>query len=125
MSTFLHQTGFFEVTSLAAEAQQIEASVRVNPDHPLFAGHFPNQPIVPGVCLYQLLSEVTMLAWHTPLRLAKGHSVKFLHLVPPGQTELTISLQATRPTPDTVHVSGTLRTNGEVVCKANLSFSLD
>ena len=30
--------------------------VKLNPGHPVYQGHFPGHPVVPGVCLLQLTS---------------------------------------------------------------------
>lgn len=30
-----------------------QATIRIPPDHPAFAGHFPDRPILPGVVLLQ------------------------------------------------------------------------
>lgn len=66
----------------------------VPPDHPSFAGHFPGQPILPGVLL---LSEV-MEALRGVDKLVDDRveiaSAKFLSPVLPGD-ELTITLDAT------------------------------
>lgn len=61
--------------------------IEVAPDHPAFAGHFPGQPILPGVAL---LAEVIEAAATRPaLALAIGAEprigvVKFLVPVRPG-----------------------------------------
>ena len=31
--------------------------VKLNPGHPVYQGHFPGHPVVPGVCLLQLIKE--------------------------------------------------------------------
>ena len=33
-------------------------SIRFNAEHPVFAGHFPNYPIVPGACLVQIAEDL-------------------------------------------------------------------
>ena len=31
--------------------------IKLNPGHPVYQGHFPEHPVVPGVCLLQLIKE--------------------------------------------------------------------
>jgi hypothetical protein len=69
--------------------------VPVAPDHPAFAGHFPGQPLLPGVCLLGLVLDACLAdadlaprlyaGAGAPLRLA---NVKFLAPVRPGDTLL-------------------------------------
>lgn len=55
--------------------------VRLNPEHPIFSGHFPSYPIVPGVCLMQMASELY------GRDLAGARDVKFLVPVLPSETK--------------------------------------
>jgi 3-hydroxyacyl-[acyl-carrier-protein] dehydratase len=38
-------------------SSSLEASFLLNPKHAIFAGHFPGQPVVPGVCMLQIIKE--------------------------------------------------------------------
>ena len=77
-----------------------ETTVHFGADHPAFAGHFPGQPIVPGVLLLDAAVHAAQLALRAagPADAAAPAceigSAKFLRPVGPGET-LTMSLDTT------------------------------
>jgi 3-hydroxyacyl-[acyl-carrier-protein] dehydratase len=74
-----------------------ETTLTFAPDHPVFAGHFPGQPMVPGV---MLLDAALQAAGEADPNARTGHcqvtAAKFLSPVLPGET-LTISCTYTGP----------------------------
>lgn len=61
----------------------------VAPDHPALAGHFPGNPIVPGVLLLDAALHAVAAATGLALAHCEISSVKFLSPARPGE-ELTI-----------------------------------
>jgi len=58
-----------------------------SPDEPFFQGHFPGDPLVPGVILTEALAQVAGLVVARPgLRLAAIRSMKFLAPVRPDES---------------------------------------
>ncbi len=55
----------------------------IDADHPSLPGHFPGQPVVPGVVLLDRIASVLARAGLGPL--ARIEAVKFLAPVLPGQ----------------------------------------
>lgn len=73
-------------TKLLQEKQTDETLVtilEINPVHPLFDGHFPDNPITPGVLLMQLFKEQAERFTGQKLQLAKASHVKFLSVIEP------------------------------------------
>jgi 3-hydroxymyristoyl/3-hydroxydecanoyl-(acyl carrier protein) dehydratase len=69
-------------------------------DHPAFAGHFPDTPILPGVVLLDVALQIIADTSGIALDLCEISSVKFLSPASPGD-ELLIQ--------HTVSASGTIR----------------
>ena len=61
----------------------------VPPDHPVFAGHFPGTPILPGVLLLDAALHAIAAATGIALDTCEISSVKFLGRANPGE-ELVI-----------------------------------
>jgi 3-hydroxymyristoyl/3-hydroxydecanoyl-(acyl carrier protein) dehydratase len=64
-------------------------------DHPALPGHFPGNPVVPGVILLDHATTAILTA-HPGHRLAALPHIKFLRPVRPGDT-VTIAYAATPP----------------------------
>lgn len=62
---------------------QLELTIAA--DHPAFAGHFPGQPIVPGVVLLDLALQAIGDALDTELSACAVSAVKFLSPLRPGE----------------------------------------
>lgn len=68
----------FELLSAADSSASFE--VQFNPDHPLYAGHFPGQAVTPGVCLIQTATELLSEARGKPFQLTAARQIKFLQM---------------------------------------------
>jgi 3-hydroxyacyl-[acyl-carrier-protein] dehydratase len=77
----------FVVQEIKTESNEIKASLRVNAAHEIFKGHFPGQPIVPGVCMMQLAKELVERQLKKKFLLAEADNMKFLSIIDPGVNE--------------------------------------
>ena len=68
--------------------------IRFNPAHPIFSGHFPEHPVVPGACVVQIAEELAALTYGHPVRFAAIRDLKFRQPITPDQ-EVTISILKT------------------------------
>lgn len=64
------------------------AEVRLNPAHPIFDGHFPDNPVAPGVCMMQIVKELTETVEQKILFLVRASNVKFTALINPEKNAL-------------------------------------
>lgn len=83
----------YEIKSLSSGNDSYNCSVSFDPMHSIFVGHFPGNPIVPGVCLMEMMQELSEKAMQVKLKLLACDTVKFLQLVIPGlQKEYVVSI---------------------------------
>lgn len=78
---------FFTIVSQQSPAENsVHTVIDWNAAHPIFAGHFPDQPVVPGVCMMQTIQELLSAALGKALLVEKVANMKFLNMIDPGQT---------------------------------------
>ncbi|TJZ61911.1 3-hydroxyacyl-ACP dehydratase [Sphingobacterium olei] len=63
--------------------QKYIACITLNKNHDIFKGHFPNHPVTPGVCMIQIIKELTESIVEKPLFMHKASNVKFMALINP------------------------------------------
>jgi 3-hydroxyacyl-[acyl-carrier-protein] dehydratase len=69
------------------EEGHLLATLVFDPAHRIFAGHFPGQPVVPGVCMMQIVQELgEKYIWNAPTRLVHADAAKFLRMIDPRET---------------------------------------
>lgn len=92
MQTIL--TGFYTLDSYQkTENGNYIAQINLNKDHDIFKGHFPGNPVTPGVCMMQIVKELTEEFMGKKLFLKTASNVKFMAIINPFETpELTLQL---------------------------------
>ena len=81
-----------------------------NESHAIFKGHFPGQPVVPGVCMIQLVMEVLETALGKRLQLLRSDNIKFLHFIDPGvHQDVDMQIRFTHPDENSLSLSASLQ----------------
>lgn len=87
---------FYQIKKMEVAETLASFQVIINPLHPIFEGHFPGHPVVPGVCMMQMIKELTQEVLGCRLRVALIQDMKFLAVIDPSknnqvQVSLTLS----------------------------------
>ena len=92
MQTIL--TDFYTLeSSEKLENGSFSANIKLNKDHNIFNGHFPGNPVTPGVCMMQIVKELTEEFTGKKLFLKSASNVKFMAIINPFETpDLTMQL---------------------------------
>ena len=87
MKNTLLDNFYKEISTNFSEQNQHEfkCEIRFNDSHPIFKGHFAQIPIVPGVCLTQIIKEILMEKLQKELILISGDNIKFLAMINPKE----------------------------------------
>jgi 3-hydroxyacyl-[acyl-carrier-protein] dehydratase len=110
--------------------ESARARWRVDPEAAFFAGHFPGNPILPGVIIVEALAQTGALAALADpgnagkLALFGGiAATRFRRVVRPGEV-LDLATRLTRRRGPLGEGAGEARVDGEMACTAELRFAL-
>ncbi|UCD19842.1 MAG: 3-hydroxyacyl-ACP dehydratase FabZ [candidate division WOR-3 bacterium] len=104
--------------------KRILAKKYVREDEYFFKGHFPDEPIMPGVLMVEAIAQaggVMLLRKHekaVPLFMAIENA-KFRRIVKPGDT-LILEVELIQARERVVKIAGTARVNDELACEARI-----
>lgn len=76
----LYTVPSFEFSS---SKDKVTARISLNSEHEVFEGHFPGNPILPGVCTVQIALELLEKLTDRELRLVNAGNIKYLGFVNP------------------------------------------
>ena len=77
----------YRVDNLDHHDDTIDAAIMLNPNHSIFKGHYPSQPVLPGACMVQIVKDVVELAIAQKVVLTKASQLKFLQMVTPDEDQ--------------------------------------
>ena len=83
------------------EEECCEYSILFCPEHPIFKGHFPNCPIVPGACLVQIAEELLSQSLNTLVHFTAIKNLKFRKPITP---DISVSFSISKTNDDQVSV---------------------
>lgn len=110
---------FYKVVSLENTGENKHlVLIHVNAEHEVFKGHFPGNPIMPGVCMMQIIKELVEQISGTSLFMQSLSNVKFMALINPFNTpELRLELDISTTDADLVKVKNVTYFNDTVALK--------
>ena len=101
----------------AQEEDRIEAKLQIDPNHPLYAGHFPGFAITPGVCQILMIKEILEGELGLSLMLSKARQIKFTAVHEPvKEPEMDASISFSQAG-DHLEVSAQLKNKKKVYLK--------
>ena len=116
---------FYTINSLTFNSSGIDATIKLNPNHEVYLGHFPEQPVVPGVIQLQIVKELLEEVMQAKLFMNNVTQVKYLIPITPNENPvLTFSIINKTIDEDNIKSTITVSYNGVIFTKARVSFSV-
>ncbi|MFT4094698.1 MAG: 3-hydroxyacyl-ACP dehydratase [Niabella sp.] len=78
----------YTLNAFNSQDNKVTATIKINAVHTIFEGHFPGQPILPGVCQLQIIKELLERAAGRKLLLSEAGNCKFLQMADPEKTSV-------------------------------------
>lgn len=121
MQTIL--TDFYTLQSSEKEENgRFIANISLNKDHDIFNGHFPGNPVTPGVCMMQIVKELTEEFTGSKLFLKSASNVKFMAIINPFETPNLILQLDINESDDEVKVKNTTLFGETIALKMSVQY---
>ena len=102
----------------------VNFTVLFNAEHFIYATHFPGNPITPGVCIIQIVKELTEELLQTSLFLKIVKNIKFTQVINPLQhSKVIFALNNLQEYENGYKVSAIVKNNDAVFTKLSLFFT--
>ena len=124
-----HRDNMLLVEEVVQEGDEAIGTYHVRGDEWFLKGHFPDNPVVPGVILCEMLAQSACILLRDQMTEGKLtmytglDKVKFKAPVRPGDT-IELTCRITKSRGPVRFATGEARVNGELCCQAEMSFAL-
>ncbi len=103
------QGDFFNIHKLEKTDLEIKADLVINAGHKIFEGHFPGHPVVPGVCMMEMIKEIMEEVIGKKSNLLSAAEMKFLAIIDPQEnTHIQAALKYSTEENGSMSVSASL-----------------
>lgn len=110
--------------SIDKEEKSVVAEIRLNNDHNIFKGHFPSQPVLPGVCQVDIVAEILSKEIQEELKLIAANNIKYLKMVDPKIDEiLNVTIKYSNEE-QFLKVNAIMKSKDEICMKAKLKYAI-
>jgi 3-hydroxyacyl-[acyl-carrier-protein] dehydratase len=78
----------YTIQSVTHAENEIQVAANLLIDHDIFKGHFPGHPVLPGVCMMEMVAEMTGEYLKNSFRIKGSPLIKFLRMIDPRRNPL-------------------------------------
>jgi 3-hydroxyacyl-[acyl-carrier-protein] dehydratase len=124
---FFTVSGLVPVTSDMIQTQQkIIFRIALDPAHGIYQGHFPDNPVVPGVCQVEMIRELLGIWISGEVRLLKADNIKYLSMINPLENgHLQVDLERKEKGNGMVDISAMISSGATIFLKFKGTFTTE
>ncbi|MEI2272269.1 hypothetical protein OHD16_08990 [Sphingobacterium sp. ML3W] len=105
---------------LSADGKHL-LEISLNPNHSIFNGHFPDRPVTPGVCMLQIIKNISEDLLQSKLRMSAAKNIRFYAIIDPF-AHPNLSLELAIKEADTIQIKANCSFNETIALKMELFF---
>ena len=107
------------------DGSAFSVKIELNPSHEIFNGHFPGNPILPGVCMVQILKELLINYSDYKLILKNAGSIKYLSFIDPHVNNIiNFNVEINKVESGDISCKATLNSDAVVFCRFKGEFKI-
>ncbi|PID87919.1 MAG: hydroxymyristoyl-ACP dehydratase [Bacteroidia bacterium] len=117
---------FYTIREMNAEGEKVIANIELNPQHPIYKGHFPQQAVVPGVMTLLMVREIAEIFLQKELQLSSSKNIKFTSPILPDVTkflQIALTFRNNNQKGEWITDTEVLSDTNKICLKASLIFS--
>ncbi len=113
----------YSVKDISTKEQTHFFTIFLDPGHEVYKGHFPKQPVTPGVLQLRIVRELLEKVVDRKLQLKFAQSLKFLSFMDPNRTEaLKVSIHLLEASNDELKIKADITDEARIYFKMMASF---
>ncbi len=117
--------GLYTIEDFKKDNPGVEAVIQINKNHDVFKGHFPGNPVMPGVCMVQIIKELTEKATDKNLFLAVASNIKFMAIINPEKNDtLKLSITIKEAENNEIKIKNTTSFDDTMALKLSTTFKI-
>ncbi|HUH25691.1 MAG TPA: hypothetical protein VLY87_03630 [Flavobacterium sp.] len=118
-------SGFYKIIESTTDRNQVESVIELNAQHAIFKGHFPNNPVTPGVCMLQIFKNFAENHLQKKLQISECSNIKFMAIInPETHPVLKLSMTFQQTDDSTVKMKATAVYEATTALKSSLVLTI-
>lgn len=121
----LFNDDFYTILSSIIEDDAHIFSIRLNKEHLIYKGHFPGNPVTPGVVQIEIIKELSTESLQKKIYLDTMGNCKFLAILDPNcDDQVDVVLKISELEDNKIKVIGQIQNENNVFLKMNAVYSI-
>lgn len=119
----LFKNNFYTILDSNKEDGTHTFTIRLNAEHSIFTGHFPGNPVTPGVAQIEIVKELMTESVGKKVHLKKMGNCKFLAILNPDKDqEVEVVLKITAGEDEELKATAMIKNDSMIYLKMNASY---